>query len=490
MTYNLPCRGARKLMLAFSLLATAALAQSAPASYTITASAGQDGTISPSGSISVAAGTDEWFTVTPNAGYFISSVTGCGASMEGSFGGLGTNYSTDPINGNCTVFASFAPKLPGVAIPGAKIINAISNTADMGYAMDGRTDTIWNSLAPPQPTWIDIDLGGNYVVDTVALNPAQLPNGPSTHNIYARTENGNWFLIGTIQQYTSDGQWFWQSFPNQNTPVRYVAINTDNAGGPGSWVAWREIKVTARANQPVTYTVTASAGAGGTISPSGNISVAPGKTQTFTVTSNPGYTIASVTGCGVYRSGDFGPSSGLSYTTESINGNCTVVASFKSSTPANYTVTASAGAGGTISPSGNISVAPGTVQMFTVTPNAGYTIASVTGCGVTAGTTFGGSQRFYETDYINGNCTVTASFKAISYTVTASAGAGGTISPSGNISVAPGTAQTFTVTPNPGYTIASVTGCGVTTGATFGGSQRFYQTDSINGNCTVVVNFK
>jgi len=44
----------------------------------------------------------------------------------------------------------------------------------------------------------------------------------------------------------------------------------------------------------------------------------------------------------------------------------------------NYTIQASAGSGGTISPSGNVSVVRGTDKIFTITPNAGYAIASLT----------------------------------------------------------------------------------------------------------------
>ena len=49
----------------------------------------------------------------------------------------------------------------------------------------------------------------------------------------------------------------------------------------------------------------------------------------------------------------------------------------------------------------------------------------------------------------------------ITYTITASAGSGGSISPSGAVSVASGGSQTFTITPNSGYQIKSVTVDGI-----------------------------
>ena len=42
------------------------------------------------------------------------------------------------------------------------------------------------------------------------------------------------------------------------------------------------------------------------------------------------------------------------------------------------------------------------------------------------------------------------------YTIKATAGAGGSISPSGNVSVREGRAQTFTITPDKGYAVSNV----------------------------------
>ncbi|MCL2872886.1 MAG: hypothetical protein FWF41_07945, partial [Betaproteobacteria bacterium] len=177
---------------------------------------------------------------------------------------------------------------------------------------------------------------------------------------------------------------------------------------------------------PSSYTITASvSGTGGSISPSGSVTgVASGTTRTFTVTPNTGYT-ASVGGtCG-------GTLSGNTYTTNAITANCTVVATF---TPTPYTVTASvSGTGGSISPLGSSSVNYGSTKAFTVTANTGYT-ASIGGtCG---GSPASGSGTFtFTTNAVTANCTVTASFAPITttYTITASAGTGGTISPSGSV---------------------------------------------------------
>ncbi|MBL8270744.1 MAG: choice-of-anchor D domain-containing protein [Steroidobacter sp.] len=59
------------------------------------------GTISPA-SVTVAEGQTQTFTVTPAAGYNISSVSGCGGSLSGN------TFTTAPISGACSITASFA----------------------------------------------------------------------------------------------------------------------------------------------------------------------------------------------------------------------------------------------------------------------------------------------------------------------------------------------------------------------------------------------
>ena len=53
--------------------------------------------------------------------------------------------------------------------------------------------------------------------------------------------------------------------------------------------------------QAVTFTITASAGTGGSISPSGSVSVNAGDNQTFNITADPCYSISDVIVDGVSR---------------------------------------------------------------------------------------------------------------------------------------------------------------------------------------------
>ncbi len=68
---------------------------------TITASAGTNGSMSPSGSVSVCPGNYQTFTITPQSGYTASVSGTCGGSL------VGTTYTTNPITTACTVSATF-----------------------------------------------------------------------------------------------------------------------------------------------------------------------------------------------------------------------------------------------------------------------------------------------------------------------------------------------------------------------------------------------
>ena len=65
---------------------------------------------------------------------------------------------------------------------------------------------------------------------------------------------------------------------------------------------------------------------------------------------------------------------------------------------------------------------------------------------------------------MNAAATVTAAFALKTYAITASAGSGGSISPTAGINVNHGASQTFIITPSTGYQIASVLVDGVSQG--------------------------
>ncbi|MDO8490257.1 MAG: peptidoglycan-binding protein, partial [bacterium] len=128
-------------------------------------------------------------------------------------------------------------------------------------------------------------------------------------------------------------------------------------------------------------------------------------------------------------------------------------------TPTTRTITATAGTGGTISPDGSVVVTQGADKTFTITPNAGYTISAVMVDGVNQGAI--GTYTFTNVQTTH---TISATFAQVTYAITVTQGANGTISP-GTTSVVSGGGQAFVITPATGYQIASVSVDGVSQGA-------------------------
>ncbi|NMB77559.1 MAG: PKD domain-containing protein [Methanomicrobiales archaeon] len=122
---------------------------------------------------------------------------------------------------------------------------------------------------------------------------------------------------------------------------------------------------------------------------------------------------------------------------------------------ASYTITASAGPGGSISPV-SASVPEGGSRIFVITPDSGFVINQV----IVDGVIIPGTPAEYEFLAVTTDHTIAATFVEggpANYLITASAGPGGTLDPApGTIPVAPGASQTFTLVPYPGYHPAAV----------------------------------
>lgn len=98
-------------------------------SYTVAATAGTGGSISPA-SASVNSGATTSFTVTPDSGNSINTVTGCGGAL------VGNTYTTGTITAACTVTASFVSNgLPTVSIADASVSEGDSGTTSLNFTV-------------------------------------------------------------------------------------------------------------------------------------------------------------------------------------------------------------------------------------------------------------------------------------------------------------------------------------------------------------------
>mgnify|MGYP001191344948 FL=1 len=130
----------------------------------------------------------------------------------------------------------------------------------------------------------------------------------------------------------------------------------------------------------------------------------------------------------------------------------------------NHTIVATVknGTGGTISPSGSVSVPHGGSQTFNMTPDSahGYVIQDVKADSVSQGAI----DSYTFTDVIEDH-TIEVTFALKQYTIRATAGANGSISPSGVVKVTYGSNKTFRIVPRGGYHVSKVLVDGRSVGA-------------------------
>ena len=146
--------------------------------YTIKATAGTGGSISPSGSISVRGGRDQTFTITPDQGYTVSDV-----KIDGESVGAVTSYSFENVRKAHTIAVSFATIKIFVDVPAGSyyedavdwaVENGITQgTDDTHFSPDGictraqAVTFLWRAAGSPEPEtrampFADVPVGSYY----------------------------------------------------------------------------------------------------------------------------------------------------------------------------------------------------------------------------------------------------------------------------------------------------------------------------------------
>ena len=237
---------------------------------------------------------------------------------------------------------------------------------------------------------------------------------------------------------------------------------------------------------PVTYTITATAGTGGTAQPPSQ-TVTAGQNASVAVAASDGYCIRQITvdGADQFTAAD---ASRTEYTVQfpAVDASHTVEASFAQV----YTVTARIGEGGTVKLGGqpvtdgySAAFLAGDTLTFTVEPDDGYQIASVQA----GGDVLSGENGSY-TYTVKGDCTIAVTFQKLTYTVTATvSGTGGKVSVSPD-EVEHGGSVTIKVTPDEGYIVGSVqTADGTPLTLNTDGT---YTLDNVTKDQTIIVTFQ
>ena len=334
----------------------------------------------------------------------------------------------------------------------------------------------WSGTLTPQKALYTFDPPNRTYTNTLSDRNSQdfTGNAGQTYTITATSDGNGAILPSGVTVVGSGGSQTYHFIPNQDYHVSNVVVDGVSLGSMSSYTF---SNVTSNHQIAVefsveSYTLRISlAGTGyGYTSPSVGIhSYAAGATVTLIPYPQQGSVF----------SGWSGDASGTGQTTVVLDSDKVVTATFDST---GYIINATAGTGGSISPSGVVSVAEGSNRTFMFTPNSGYVIADVVVDGSSVGT-----PATYTFTNIQANHTISVSFKAQTqtYTINASAGPGGSISPSGVVSVAEGSNRTFMFTPNSGYVIADV----VVDGSSVG-TPPSYTFANVQADHTISVSFQ
>lgn len=364
--------------------------------YSITASAGPNGSIDPTGTTFFTAGSSQTYTITPSPGYHIDTLI-----VDGTTEPVTSSYSFTNIASSHSITATFAiDQFTIVASAGAN--GAISPNGNVVVTYDSsQTFTITPSL---NYHVADVLVDGSSVG---AVSSYTFTNVISSHTIAASFAIDTYTITvtsgtnGAISPGTLTTDYgttpSFSILPDTGYHVLDVKVDGTTIGPITTYTfasvtADHTIEATFEVN---TYTLTVTQTAYGTITP-GTTTVSYGDSLDFTISADTGYYIVEVTVDGVPRGAV------STYSLNDIQEDHTISATYAID---QFTITASAGTGGTISPSGSIIVNYGSDQTFTVAADTGYNIADVTVDGASVGTV-----STYTFTNITTNHTINATF--------------------------------------------------------------------------------
>lgn len=167
----------------------------------------------------------------------------------------------------------------------------------------------------------------------------------------------NW-CFGSVRHYAE----------NSRGPWRLTVSDRGAVSREGTFESWDLTVYGTGATQ--SHAITASATDGGTISSAGTAAVPHGWNRVFTLRPNPGWAVTDV------RVDGASIGAVTQYTFDNVSSDHTIAAVFEPTGPT-HTITATAGANGTIYPAGAVTVVSGFDQTFVYKPDTGYRVSSV-----------------------------------------------------------------------------------------------------------------
>ena len=417
----------------------------------VTPSAGPNGTITP-GDVQMLKWKDSiTFTITPDPHHKISDVIVDGVSV-----GAVTEYKFTDLTEDHTINALFEP-----------IIFKVSLTTDRGGYLYGARDVI----SGESPTYfmasevhyyctgifvngVRIDPSPFFAVEITKDTTIHAAFSPITYTINASaTQGGSISPFGSVVVNSGSSQTFTIT-PNAHYVINDVVVDGVSKGKIGTYTfqdvgADHSISVSF---SPIQYTVTISSGSGGKVSPSGTRTVMEGSSLTVDFSANRGHLVADIIVDGI----NMGPLPTKSYTFNDIHSNHVFRVVFA---PIMIPIVVANNVGGVIL--GPVLVAYGSDAAYVIVPDDKHDVGRIYIDGIPI------PLLKYEITIFNVTSpfVISASYDLVTHTIHASAGPGGSISPSGSVSVTNTLTKAFTITADQGYRIFDVTYDGVSYGA-------------------------
>lgn len=421
--------------------------------YTIVATCGEHGTITPNGVVSVLSGEDQSFAIVADGGYHIATVMVDGVDVTAELSdGI---YTFTEVGEAHTINAEFelnsytvvAYAQGGTITPNGSIVVNHGDDITFEFAPDEEYE-LFNFTVDNQI----VETGdGVFVLDSVARDHVVVavfaPMNIVRHEIVATAgEHGRILPGGRVRVIDGESQNF-QIVPDEHYHIASLLVDGTPIEVVDEYLFENvtedhTISVTFEAEKHI---VTVNAGAHGSVTPSGEVLVDEGSSLTIDFDPNVGYAVSEVLVDG--ESVEF---SGNSYTLENVLEDHVVNVNFDLLPM--WSVTAVVGAHGSIEPEGINYVLNGDDIEFTFDADEGYMLDRVVvdGHEVSVG---GNTYRF---ENVTEDHYIYVSFRTQAYFITATVRAHGTITPSGVVELAPGASQLFVFEPYIGYELDSV----------------------------------
>lgn len=474
----------------------------ADGSCTIVSSAGEGGSITPSGTTVYAKGAKAVYTMLPDEGYRVKDVRVDGVPVAL----VGNTYTFDSVSKDAAIAVTFQRVVPidpdttysvTAQVSGGHGLISLNNAdslaetmtirakegeattvrfvPDDGYVLDVVTVQEGDADAQPVRVFGDSFLLSAAVADTVVeatFKPGVTPPNLK-HTVTASVEGDGGTVSPETQSVPHAGKATLSIQANPDYRLGKVTVNgkdaTDRVQSNGTLLLQNVVKdldvSVSFAPAVKTYAITAAAGSGGSITPSGTCTFQEGEDARFLIRSDQGYELAELLVDGEPVEADEGV-----YVFEGVSADHTIEASFEATgveppTPGYATVSAIAGEHGSISPAGDVRAVVGSDCTFSLVPDAGYAVDQVMVDGEDRSADVADDSTFTLKN-VTADTDLRVSFKKADpddpvptptlFDVTASASTGGLISPAGVVQVAEGKSISFLLTADEGYRLAKL----------------------------------